>query len=800
MKRLLLILLFIVFMALPCLGALDPSIDHRKTWKNAYRFTGKPKDKFLLWCIEVEEALDGTDGVGYLYLSGLSTSAGAALTDEGVLFYDTGTDNLKYRNASGLVTLATSTSGTMDETYNQGSGITVDTGTVALTGTDALNAEVLAIVHAETGAYPAFSISNAGTDPTIEITTSGSGADITGTSATWSFSKTGALTLSGSVTLSTADVLFDATSAGEDVQYDESADMLHFLDGAALGIGGAVSSAADLVFESDGTNVLVEAATQDDADLIFGATEAFDFKIHANTATDYALFDGSGSVLVLTDYDIWLDDTADFFVGGTKNVGFLIQYSSSKTMAILAGAASDDFALNIGVDQSGIDVGMYGTTASAKLLFDSGNDALVFDAIDIEMGDEDTIQFGDTADALLSYDATKDQLEYREAEAGGPAIFQIRGGEAQEGVLIISADNDDDVTDSWAIAVNTSGLLGFSNDAVADTFTTDLFSIAHTTGNITLTGDIINESGDTILMNTDDSYIFTSNDEAVTIQIQGNANAKSAILNLSADAAADNADTWTHTVADGGAYTIANEGTATLTVSEAMDITGTITLGDDELLTNAGDIVDITGDDAATTFAIRGATGNFAGVLEISADDAADNVDTWLFSVADGGAMTVANDGTATMTISEAVTISGVTTMAGSVQAGVDIGDGAAYDCLVANSGKIHYIPQQGQNSKIDLPAEAAGLTYEFWYTGTAVETHDHIITSEDNGNPFYGGVVFLDTANAISSVWSNNSTYSEINLNNIDAGTVLKFVSDGTGWFMTGTVVSDTAPVIAIQ
>ncbi|HEB27352.1 MAG TPA: hypothetical protein ENI05_06195 [Porticoccus sp.] len=399
MKRLLLILLFIVFVAQPCLGALSPSIDNRKTWKNAYRFTGKPKDLFTDWCEEVEDALDGTSGVDSLLFSGLSTSAGAALTDEGILFYDTGTDNLKYRNASTLVTLATSTSGTMDETYNQGSGITVDTGTVTLTGTDALNAEVLAIVHAETGVYPAVSISNAGTDPTIEITTSGSGADITGTSVTWSISKTGIATFGGGGVWSTCDVLFDATSASEDVQWDEDAQMMHFLDGAILGLGGAVNAAADMTFESDGTNVLVEVATQDGADLIFGSTEAFDFKIHGNTNTLYALFDGSEAALVLTNYDIWCDDDADVFFGTTKNIGFLLAWDSSKTMSLLAGAASDDFAFNIGVDQSGVDLGLYGTTAGAYMLWDSSDDALWFDKADISFSDGDGILFGDSLGA-----------------------------------------------------------------------------------------------------------------------------------------------------------------------------------------------------------------------------------------------------------------------------------------------------------------------------------------------------------------------------------------------------------------
>lgn len=777
-------------MAQPCIGALDPSIDNRKTYKNAYRFTGKPKDLFTDWCEAVEDALDGTDGISSLYLI---PGTAPDPCNEGDMYYDAAGDVIKFRNGSSAwITLASSSSGTMDEAYDAGSGITVDTGSIVFTGTDALNAEVLSIIHAETGAYPAFSISNAGTDPTIEITTSGSGADITGTSATWSFSKTGQLTLSGSVTLSTADVLFDASAAAEDVQYDESAQMMHYLDGAILGFGGAASGAADIVLEfAGGTNTL--DITGDGKTIIIGATGAgLDVKIWGQTG-NYIIFDEDNDSMTVIDYDIWIDDTSDFFIGGTKNVGFLLASDGSKAMSLLAGANSDDFVFNIGQDQQGVDLGLYGTTASAKLLFDSDADALIFNAIDIHIGDEDEIMWGDSTDMVLSYDATKNQLELRELTTGDAAVLQIVGGEGKEGILILAADDDDDATDQWEIAASITGTLTFGNDASADSFT-DYLTIAHTTGLLTL------KEGESISNNTDDSIILTSNDEDMTLLILGHSNAKSAILDLTADAGNDNVDTWTHTVADGGAYTIANEGTATLTVAEAMDITGTITLGDDEILTNAGDVVDITGDDGATTFAIRGYTGNFSAVLEISADDAADNADTWLFTVADDGAMSIANDGTATMTIAEAVTISGVTTLAGSVQPGVDIGDGAAYDCLVANSGKIHFIPQQGQNSKIDLPAEAAGLVYEFWYTGTAVETHDHIITSEDDGNPFYGGVVFLDTANAISTVWSNNSSYSEINLNNIDAGTVLKFVCDGTGWFMTGTVVSDTAPVIAIQ
>ena len=340
------------------------------------------------------DPLNATGGAAYLYLSPQQTAAGEAVTTEGTIFYDDQTNNLKYYTTS-WQTVGTSTASTLDEAYSAGQSITVDAGALTLTTTDAANNAALAIVHVETGAFPAFTISNAGTDPTIEITTSGTGADITGTSATWSISKVGLGTFGGGLLISTGDVLFDATSASEDVQWDDSAQLMHFLDGAILGLGGAVNAAADMTFESDGTNVLVEVATQDDADLIFGSTDALDIKIHANTATDFLLFDGSGAAIVTTDYDIWLDDTSDVFFGTTKNIGFLLAWDSSKTMSLLAGAASDDFVFNIGTDQAGVDLGLYGATASAKVLWDAGNDQLVVSGgAQITLNDDVEILFG----------------------------------------------------------------------------------------------------------------------------------------------------------------------------------------------------------------------------------------------------------------------------------------------------------------------------------------------------------------------------------------------------------------------
>lgn len=610
----------------------------------------------------LERYLRDTLGSGTFSFTPIAAPADNAII-EGKMYYDiTARTWFGSKNGTTWTEFETGSSVSLDAAYNVGIAITVDAGAVAMTATDAANNVVLAIDQLDTGTLNAVTLTGDATGALIDFDQNGTGGDMDGSDDSWSISKTGAFAITGSMTYTTADVLFDGTQAGEDIQYDTSANLMHFLDNAALGFGGSADGAADISMEYEGTGNTLDI-TGDGKTIEIGATGAgLDIIIWGQTGNKVT-FDEDADTIVMTDYDMWLDDTSDLFIGGTKNVGFLLASDGSKVMSLLAGANSDDFTFNIGQDQQGVDLGLYGTTASAKLLFDADADAMIFDAIDIHLGDEDEIQFGDTTDAVLSYDATKNQLEYRELTTGDEAKFQIVGGEGKEGRLIISADDDDEATDSWEIAASTSGTLTIGNDSSsADTFL-DKLTIAGATGNVTLTGDIINEGADTIVMSTDDSYIFTSNDENVTVQVQGNANAKSAILDLSADAAADNVDTWLFTVADGGALTIQNDATATMTIGEAMDITGTITLAEDEVISNAvDDTISVTSNDNNMTFQILGEAAAKSAILDLSADAANDNDDTWTHTVADGGAYTVACEGTATMTISEAVTVSGVLT------------------------------------------------------------------------------------------------------------------------------------------
>ena len=59
------------------------------------------------------------------------------------------------------------------------------------------------------------------------------------------------------------DILFFGTTTTRDMRWDNSRDMLHFRDNAAIGIGGAASAAGDMQLAWDGTRLVVTPAAED---------------------------------------------------------------------------------------------------------------------------------------------------------------------------------------------------------------------------------------------------------------------------------------------------------------------------------------------------------------------------------------------------------------------------------------------------------------------------------------------------------------------------------------------------------
>jgi hypothetical protein len=132
----------------------------------------------------------------------------------------------------------------------------------------------------------------------------------------------------------------------------------------------------------------------------------------------------------------------------------------------------------------------------------------------------------------------------------------------------------------------------------------------------------------------------------------------------------------------------------------------------------------------------------------------------------------------------------------GATSAPVVVTDAAAYAVLAADSGKLHVVPNVSQNTTMTLPAAAAGLNYEFIYGGAAADASNHIFVP--TAGFFIGGVTFHDAqADATTSVWSDGNSNDVFTV--VTPGTYrIKFVCDGTNWYVTGEITGATVCTMA--
>tara|TARA_R100001480_G_scaffold94330_1_gene99767 strand:+ start:94 stop:549 length:456 start_codon:yes stop_codon:yes gene_type:complete len=142
--------------------------------------------------------------------------------------------------------------------------------------------------------------------------------------------------------------------------------------------------------------------------------------------------------------------------------------------------------------------------------------------------------------------------------------------------------------------------------------------------------------------------------------------------------------------------------------------------------------------------------------------------------------------------------ITEVTTIGG---APVSLADGNVTLTNATHSGRVLLVPDGGQDNTYTLPAPIAGSVFRFVYAGGAADATDALIITPGNTNFYIGGVTFLDTdGNAISSVFSNGSSNSSIQLN-VPAGFDVTIVGvDTTNYQIFGNVTSTTAPAFADQ
>ena len=133
----------------------------------------------------------------------------------------------------------------------------------------------------------------------------------------------------------------------------------------------------------------------------------------------------------------------------------------------------------------------------------------------------------------------------------------------------------------------------------------------------------------------------------------------------------------------------------------------------------------------------------------------------------------------------------------------VAVTDATTYTVLAKNSGKLHVMPDLTADCTITLPAAERGVSIKLMYGGAAADAQDWIINTADATELFKGGVVHLDNdAGAagieVVAVYADFSNDDTLTVLTPEVGTMVELVSDGTSWYLNGTVVSASAPTLA--
>ena len=436
--------------------------------------------------------------------------------------------------------------GSLDDAANIGTKITIDaafSGGIEIEATDAIissNGQLLLLDNDDTGSdVHSLEITQVSTAPAIQITNATATTDdIQGTSDSWAvtgeglatFDKgveilgdTAAATLkigaSSDITISYTDggtpgtvgagLMFTANTSADQIQIGDStraidvwfegaADTNYMLWDASANL--LILNGSDIRLEdtdilsfgdSDDVTITwnnstpaleIEAATQDTGQIRIGSTNAIDFAVYGNTATDIALFDVSTVILEMNGWDIHLQDS-DILQFGDASGGDVSMRWDGTDFDILA--AADDTVIKFGTGTNSFDIWIYGNTSADNIIFDASANKLSLDGIDLKLEDDDYILLGDSATAGSATDGT---IRWDSSAA----VLEIIGNTTFEGATII-VDNDLTVSGVLTLSgsLNPSALL--LGDAETLTFGDGSDLVMSATGT-TMTIDIASSS------------------------------------------------------------------------------------------------------------------------------------------------------------------------------------------------------------------------------------------------------------------------------------------------------------------
>lgn len=138
--------------------------------------------------------------------------------------------------------------------------------------------------------------------------------------------------------------------------------------------------------------------------------------------------------------------------------------------------------------------------------------------------------------------------------------------------------------------------------------------------------------------------------------------------------------------------------------------------------------------------------------------------------------------------------------MRGSVKKPVSVGN-ANYTVKAKDSGATHIIANVSADRTFTLPPAASGLEFLFVASVGAADGHDWIFATAATDELFTGGVLMVDTDAApatVAAVVADQSNDDAFQVNLPQGGTWVRMVSNGTGWNVSGVVLSTAAAVFS--
>lgn len=239
-----------------------------------------------------------------------------------------------------------------------------------------------------------------------------------------------------------------------DLQLDDAADLI-------------IGTDDDWVIECDSDGVLEIIPDAQGNEVRFGASDTTSVKItwYSDISGNTVVFAEEDDEVLFTDVDLQFDNDADIIMGTTDATGFTIDCDTGKTLDILAGAASDDFIVNIGLDQSGVDLKVFGATTGEYWSYDAGNDTIAVNTGNAlyTMTDAETNQFkvdatGTASGAAITWETTDGGLTLT---IDGAANGDYTATVADEYLLDVEGglylDSNEEAADSIALVASHSG-------------------------------------------------------------------------------------------------------------------------------------------------------------------------------------------------------------------------------------------------------------------------------------------------------------------------------------------------------